>query len=193
MKFLSFIFVLVLPILSLAQNVVISYPPEDQLIVPGQDFTVQVSLPVRLYHPITRLSTSDLCATQGSLTGSTQVSVAIGVASCTSAPCRSPADILGDVLYSGPYTPIPYSNVEPEYQNFTVSVPNGFPAGPAQLNIAHFYLVGVRGRSFSDSFCCSTKLLTTSSSSSFCTGRSRTVFTAPRLDVGRFLNNQIAR
>jgi hypothetical protein len=145
MKFLSFILALALPILALAQNVVISYPPEGQLIVPGEDFIVKVSLPVRLCYPIITYSTADLCATQGSLTGSTQVSVAIGVASCASAPCRSPADILGDVVYSGPYTPIAYSNVEPEYQNFTVSVPNGFPVGPAQLNIAHFYLVGVRG------------------------------------------------
>ena len=152
MMFLSFILALALPILSLAQNVVITYPPDGQSIVPGEDFTVQISLPVRLCHPIITFSTSDLYVTQGSLTGSTQVSVAIGVASCASSPCRSPADILGDVVYSGPYTPIPYSNVQPEYQNFTVSVPNGFPAGPAQLNVAHFYLVGVRGCSFSDSF-----------------------------------------
>ncbi|KAF8737482.1 hypothetical protein AX14_012781 [Amanita brunnescens Koide BX004] len=138
MKLLSFIPFLVLAVLSLAQNVVISYPPQGQLIVPGEDFTVQISRP-------------------NSLTGSTEVSVAIAVASCANTPCRTPDQVLGDVVYKGPYTPFLYSNIIPEYQNFTVSIPSGFPAGPAQLNVAHFSLVGVRRCSFSHSFRCGTK------------------------------------
>ena len=63
MKFLSFILALAFPILSLAQNVVISYPPEGQLIVPGEDFIVQVSLPVRPCYPISMYSMSDVCHT----------------------------------------------------------------------------------------------------------------------------------
>lgn len=51
MNLLSSILFSVLPILTLAQNVVISYPPEGQNVFPGQSLTVQVSRPVRLSSP----------------------------------------------------------------------------------------------------------------------------------------------
>ncbi|KAF8336750.1 hypothetical protein F5887DRAFT_1078552 [Amanita rubescens] len=123
MKFLSFILFFVLPILTIAQNVVITYPPDGQNVSPGQSLTVQVSRP-------------------NSLTGSTGVSIVIAVDSCAMTPCRTPDQVLGDVLYSGPYTPYQYSNVVAEYQNFSIPIPTWYSAGPAQLNVAYFSLIG---------------------------------------------------
>lgn len=62
-------------------------------------------------------------------------------------PCRTPDQVLGNVLYSGPYTPIQYSDNIPEYQNFSVPVPDWYSAGPAQLNVVYFSLIGVCGHS----------------------------------------------
>ncbi|KAF8737491.1 hypothetical protein AX14_012788 [Amanita brunnescens Koide BX004] len=110
--------------LSLAQGVTINYPPAGQLIVPGKTFTVQIARP-------------------DTLTGSTEVSVAIAVTSCVSSPCTTPDQVLGDVLYQGPYTPKLVNGRTPAYQNFSVSVPSAYPQGAAQLNVAHFSLVGL--------------------------------------------------
>ncbi|KAF8336753.1 hypothetical protein F5887DRAFT_565811 [Amanita rubescens] len=123
MKLLNVILFFILPIVSLAQNVVISYPPPGQSIVPGENFTVQIARPI-------------------TLTGSTEVSVVIAVASCAQTPCRTPDQVLGQVLYDGPYTPQLESNTQPPYQNFSVSLQTGFSQGAAQLNVAHFSLVG---------------------------------------------------
>jgi len=46
MKLLNVTLFFILPIISLAQNVVIGYPPAGQSIVPGADFTVQIERPV---------------------------------------------------------------------------------------------------------------------------------------------------
>ncbi len=47
-------------------------------------------------------------------------------------------------MYEGPYKPKYYQQYKPSHENFTVAVPPGFPKGLAQLNVAHFSLVGVR-------------------------------------------------
>lgn len=47
-------------------------------------------------------------------------------------------------MYQGPYKPKYYQEYKPPHENFTVTVPPGFPKGHAQLNVAHFALVGVR-------------------------------------------------
>ncbi|KAF8336749.1 hypothetical protein F5887DRAFT_565748 [Amanita rubescens] len=126
MKFLSVILLLAFPILSLAQAVTIESPPAGASITQAGSFTVQIARP-------------------DTLTGSIEVSVAIGVTSCVSTPCPGfTADQdLGDVLYYGPYTPELYNGRTPEYENFTVSLPSGFPLGAAQINVAHFSLLGV--------------------------------------------------
>ena len=50
MKLLSIVLFLVLPVLSLAQAVTITYPPAGQTLAPGEEFTVQIARPVRPSH-----------------------------------------------------------------------------------------------------------------------------------------------
>ena len=80
---------------------------------------------------------------QNSLTGSIDVALIVSIASCAESPCLPPSEVLGYVMYQGPYKPIYYQSYDPPHENFTVTIPSGFPKGPAQLNIAHFALVGV--------------------------------------------------
>jgi len=82
---------------------------------------------------------------QDSLTGSTEIALVIGLASCHNAPCLPPDEMgLGAVLYSGPYTPQIDDPRKPPRQNFTVVVPDFIAKGPAQLSVFHIALVGVR-------------------------------------------------
>ena len=87
--------------------------------------------------------------TQDTLTGSQEVSVAIGLLSCVGeAPAGTCDGIdtsleIGTVLYAGPYTPQIRPGGDDLYQNFTVTVPEGFTTGPAALSVAHFFLDGV--------------------------------------------------
>ncbi|KAG5637398.1 hypothetical protein H0H81_004706 [Sphagnurus paluster] len=78
---------------------------------------------------------------------SAEVAIVIGFESCASSyPCRPAADGMGTVLYNGPYKP-QYQNGAPTYkpphQNFTVVIPSTAAKGKAQLNFAHFVLIGV--------------------------------------------------
>ena len=52
MKLLSVVLFLVIPVLSLAQAVTITYPPAGQSLAPGEEFTVQIARPVRPSQPI---------------------------------------------------------------------------------------------------------------------------------------------
>ena len=66
---------------------------------------------------------------------------------CTTSPCPSPLDQLGDVLYAGAYNPVfpPPStqNHEPQ-ENFTVTVPSFFQCGETvQLAALVYTLIGV--------------------------------------------------
>ena len=61
---------------------------------------------------------------------------------------------MGDVLYHGGYKPVEISQRSTTlYENFTVVIPSGFQTGPAQLNVAHSALIGVRGILVSCHFC----------------------------------------
>jgi hypothetical protein len=83
---------------------------------------------------------------QDTLTGSTEVAVVIGFWHCGGATsiCPAPSDVLGSILYNGPYDPEFHTGVaKPPHQNFTVTIPSTAQAGKAQLSVAHFSLVGV--------------------------------------------------
>lgn len=69
--------------------------------------------------------------------------MAIGLQSCEEAPtnCPTSKQVFGAVLASGLWNP---TKTPPVFQNFTVTVPSPFPAGPAKLNVAYFTLIGVR-------------------------------------------------
>ncbi|KAE8161896.1 hypothetical protein BDV40DRAFT_266592 [Aspergillus tamarii] len=105
-----------------AQNAFIGLPKKDQEITAGENLVVQVQRP-------------------NSLTGSKEMGVAIGVASCASNPCMAPKDTLGTLLYNGPFKPEYHDNLGP-YENFTVTIPDSIAKGDAQINVAHVAIVG---------------------------------------------------
>ncbi|OJT12809.1 hypothetical protein TRAPUB_10644 [Trametes pubescens] len=112
-----------------AQNVIIASPPALATLFPGQSVVVDVD----------RVP---------SLTGSQDVAVAIGIQSCVGlAPAGTCDGVdttgnIGTPLFSGPYTPQPVGNGHSDlFQNFTVTIPEFLPAGPAVLSVAHFGLV----------------------------------------------------
>jgi hypothetical protein len=82
-----------------------------------------------------------------------EIGVAIAIVSCAARDCFNPQDFFGDVLYHGGYDPVQVFNTRTTlYQNFTVEIPAGFAKGPAQLNVAHSGLIGVRTLKFAASF-----------------------------------------
>lgn len=71
------------------------------------------------------------------------MAVAIGLSSCADSKCYPPADVMGTILYNGPFKPEFHESTQPPYQNFSVNIPEAFAKGEAQLNVAHVSLVGV--------------------------------------------------
>jgi hypothetical protein len=69
--------------------------------------------------------------------------VAIGLSSCESSPCRDADEVLGTILYNGPFKPEYHESSLPPYENFTVTVPASATLGKSQINIAHAALIGV--------------------------------------------------
>jgi len=106
-----------------AQNAALGAPMFNQTVSPGSDLIVQVQRP-------------------NSLTGSEEVAVVIGLQSCPNRPCIPPSDLLGDILYNGPFKPVYHEVYLPPYQNFTVQIPSTFSAGTALIGVAHVTLVG---------------------------------------------------
>lgn len=109
---------------ALAQNAAIGYPTDGQKIEAGSDAVVQIQRP-------------------NSLTGSKELQVAIGIASCASSPCLPSKETLGTtVLYSGDFKPVYHESGSPPYQNYTVKIPSDLKHGKAQINVAHFSIMG---------------------------------------------------
>ena len=88
---------------------------------------------------------------QNSLTGSTEVGIAIGLWPCGgpkgTSKCASTdvSQVLGNVVYTGSFKP-EYDSTDPTkppHQNFEVTVPSSFSPGQVSLGVAHLSLVGV--------------------------------------------------
>jgi hypothetical protein len=109
---------------ALAQNAGIGLPTAGQKLTKGSDIVVQVQRP-------------------NSLTGSTEMAVAIGISSCATRPCNPPDEFMGTILYNGAFKPEYHETSLPPYENFTVTVPSDFAVGNAQINVAHATLIGV--------------------------------------------------
>ncbi|KAF7377901.1 hypothetical protein MSAN_00213800 [Mycena sanguinolenta] len=130
MKFLSSLALsTVFAATALAQSVGIGAPPDGTTVSAGSNITVEIDRPP-------------------TLTPSTEVAIIIGFLSCGgfASSCPPPSEILGTILYNGPYDPEFSSsgggvNHRP-YQNFTVTIPSSASPGKAQLGVAHVALVG---------------------------------------------------
>ncbi|KAH7910768.1 hypothetical protein BJ138DRAFT_1152242 [Hygrophoropsis aurantiaca] len=123
MMFKSILTVPLFAALALAQGAVIGYPPQGTSVSPGSSLTVQVERP-------------------NSLTGSEEVAVVIGIQSCATRACISPAEYMGSILYNGPFAPQYYDPEDPPYQNFTVQIPSTLASGTALIGVAHLTLTG---------------------------------------------------
>ncbi|KAJ7434501.1 hypothetical protein B0H11DRAFT_2040660 [Mycena galericulata] len=128
--FSSLIMSIMLATAAFAQSCDIGAPADGATVTPGTNITVEVDRP-------------------DTLTGSTEVAVVIGFLSCGgfyAQNCPPPSEILGEILYLGPYDPEfqygPGLPNKPPYQNFTVAIPASAPTGPAQISVIHFSLVG---------------------------------------------------
>ncbi|KAI8978861.1 hypothetical protein BD414DRAFT_378507, partial [Trametes punicea] len=116
--------------LSAAQMVVIKAPLPQSTVTPGQQIVVDIDRP-------------------DTLTGSQEVSVAIGLLSCLGLAPPGTCDgvdtteDMGTVLYAGPYAPQLRPGGSDLFENFTVTVPATIQPGAAALTVAHFSLVGV--------------------------------------------------
>ncbi|KAF7368828.1 hypothetical protein MVEN_00208000 [Mycena venus] len=112
-----------------AQSAVIGAPLAGSAVQAGCNITVEVDRP-------------------NTLTGSTEVGIVIGFLSCVgfnSNVCPPASEIMGSILYNGPYHPEFHTNVsrsKPPHQNFTVAIPTTAKTGPGQLSVAHFNLIG---------------------------------------------------
>ncbi|PPQ78749.1 hypothetical protein CVT25_010752 [Psilocybe cyanescens] len=75
-----------------------------------------------------------------------EVGLVIGLLSCPAdthpAGCAPPDAELGSVLFNGNFKPTIHEIPGEPYENFTVTVPSGFPSGTAQLSTARFHLIG---------------------------------------------------
>ncbi|KAF9565780.1 hypothetical protein CPC08DRAFT_159089 [Agrocybe pediades] len=114
-------------VIAAAQRSFIRSPPSGANIVHGRRFTVQVIRP-------------------NSIQGSTEVGMIIGLVSCAAEPndgvCPPPEEQVGRVLFNGDFNPALHEIPGEPYQNFTVTVPNDFPLGLAQLSTGRFHLIG---------------------------------------------------
>ncbi|KAF8552435.1 hypothetical protein OG21DRAFT_1486191 [Imleria badia] len=107
-----------------AQSIFIAQPAANTNVTAGSDIIVQLDKPMVL-------------------TGSEDIAVVIGIFPCTYAAsaCPDVTDVLGDILYSGPYTASLIPGAWNPYENFTVTIPSWY-SGRVQLGVAHFYLLG---------------------------------------------------
>lgn len=81
---------------------------------------------------------------QNSLTGSQDVSVAIGLQTCGGASCDSlPSETMGTPIFKGDYAPALDAGNDAVSQSFDVQVPASLAPGAARLSVAHFYILGV--------------------------------------------------
>ncbi|KAJ5500045.1 hypothetical protein N7453_009096 [Penicillium expansum] len=128
----SFFSMVLFVAVAIAQRAVIGLPTENQKINPGKEVIIQVQRP-------------------NSLSPSKEMGVAIGLSSCASSPCRDADEVLGTILYNGPFNPVYHeSNLAP-YENFTVTVPASATLGKGQINVAHAALIGAGPSAFLES------------------------------------------
>ncbi|KAH9480687.1 hypothetical protein JR316_0007287 [Psilocybe cubensis] len=125
MRFISSLVACACIVGAAAQRSFLGGPPEGTTIHPGKHFTVQLIRP-------------------NSIEGSTEVGLVIGLLSCAAHPagCPTPDTQLGSILFNGDFKPTIHEIAGQPYENFTVTVPSGFPSGIAQLSTARFHLIG---------------------------------------------------
>ncbi|THU95207.1 hypothetical protein K435DRAFT_798290 [Dendrothele bispora CBS 962.96] len=116
--------ILSLAAVSLAQSANIGFPTDGTSVPAGSSLNVDVIRP-------------------DTISSSEEAGIVLGLASCGQNPqgCLPASATMGQVLYNGDFNP-QFGNEFQPHQNITVQIPADFPKGPAQLNFAHFFLLG---------------------------------------------------
>ncbi|KAI6135234.1 hypothetical protein EDD17DRAFT_48610 [Pisolithus thermaeus] len=123
MKLYTFVAVLAVMVASaFGQTIELGSPQNGDVLKIGQNFTVQVVEP-------------------DSLASVWQIGIALAIASCNNGVCPQPTSQLGDILYSGPWTPTSHAEGG-FYQNFTFQLGEYSNTGPAVFTLVHSGLIG---------------------------------------------------
>jgi len=129
--------VLALVASTFAQGVNIASPTAGQSIVAGNGGQVVIAKP-------------------DTLTGSTDIGVAVTIHHCNQSPCEDATQMLGEIFYAGAFSPqrpppgtSGPANGEP-FQSFFASIPSDFPKGPAVLSVPHSALVNAGPHFFNE-------------------------------------------
>lgn len=128
------------------QSISIGAPANGTTLTAGSTVVVQVVRSVCLLAMINHLLAHTLNATfQITLSTIDEISLLIGIQFCPICSCPAPSSSLGTILSTiDDYNPqIQLGLTLLPYQNFTVTIPALSPLGKAQLNFAHFSLIGV--------------------------------------------------
>jgi len=125
MKLLQATATLIFAASAMAQSINIATPIPEEALTIGKSFTVEIDQP-------------------DSLGPAESVSVVIGLQNCGSTACPSVDgdDILGEILFAGPYNPQRHENFKPPYQNFTFTLDANAQSGNAVIHVAHLFLSG---------------------------------------------------
>ncbi|KAF8157978.1 hypothetical protein B0H34DRAFT_656625 [Crassisporium funariophilum] len=109
---------------AMAQRIAIGYPADGTAVIAGSNILLEVDRP-------------------NSLSASAEVAIVVGIQSCNNGPCNPP-DLLGSILYNGPFHPQfqPGVFTKPPHQNYTVTIPQTIAQGPALLSVYHVALIG---------------------------------------------------
>ncbi|KAH9925403.1 uncharacterized protein BXZ73DRAFT_79062 [Epithele typhae] len=119
-----------------AQRIAIGAPASMSTVAAGSNITVEVDKP-------------------NSLSGSTEVGLAIGVLPCGSSPCSSinVTQFLGNIVYSGSFDP-QYDSSDPSkppFQNFSIEIPSTATSGQQlSIGVVHLSIVGASGTPFTE-------------------------------------------
>ncbi|KAI0712905.1 hypothetical protein C8Q72DRAFT_220600 [Fomitopsis betulina] len=126
-SFRSIIVCSALALAAVAQNINIALPAALTTVNAGDNITVQVEKP-------------------NSLTGSTEVGIAISLKSCNgfTGGCDAVdiSEVLGRTLLISQWAPTYHEGGWYPYFNFSVTIPAGFQSGDAILSATHLVLVG---------------------------------------------------
>ncbi|KAF5348969.1 hypothetical protein D9758_014216 [Tetrapyrgos nigripes] len=125
MKYISIaLSTLSLSAFAFAQSAHIGFPTDGVSVAAGSSLNVDVIRP-------------------DTISSSEEVGIVIGLRSCPSniQACLDPSLTMGTILYNGDFNPQFGNEIQP-HMNVTVQIPADTPKGSAQLNFAHFFLLG---------------------------------------------------
>ena len=142
----SFFVVAALAASVLAQRLEIALPTAGSTVDTGSPFTVRLHQDVRPYSIYPEGKQGAKFSLQNAQGVLQQVSVVIALTACYDVCDQPSAWGPGTVLYNGAFNPQYNSSLPPQvglHEDFTFTLPDGWPTGGNVLSVAHLFNVGV--------------------------------------------------